>query len=215
MGMFKSQLIIAIGGATVLTSLTGCASKIQYPSYYVLNVPASVSSAGRAPALSGAVAVREFGAPPYLKGGALVYRRSGNEVDFYNYHRWAEHPGKTAAAAIAGKIQALSLFRSVSLFDGSGIPEWLLTGSIDQLEEVDQGARVSVEVALSAKLVNVRSGDVVWQGKSSKIGGIEQHSVPGVVAEMSRLMTAAIDGLVTSMQDRVAAGALAANQASK
>lgn len=207
--MNTSKLIV-LG---TLVSLAGCAGKIRYPSYYALDLPAPVSPANQpAPNQStpthGSVAVRQFDAPRFLRGGPIAYRESEDQLGFYEYHRWAEDPRHAVTAAMVRELQARGLFRSVGLFDGRESPECMITGTIEHLEEVDQGASVSIEVGLSAQLINLRTGDVLWQGASSKTATLDRRSVPGIVAEMSRNLEDAIQHLVASMQDRLSASAI-------
>src|SRR6266481_1509758 len=140
-----------------LASLTGCAGKIRYPSYYVLNVPPPLSASERPKPILGPVAVREFSAPGFLRGGPIAYRQSPDQVDFYDYHRWAEDPRREVTAAMVREMQARGIFQSVDVFDGRGSPEYLVSGTLDHLEEVDQGTNVSIEVRLSARLTNLRT----------------------------------------------------------
>jgi uncharacterized lipoprotein YmbA len=201
--MRKSKLMAAIGLVIALGTLSGCAGRIRYPSYYVLNVPAPLSTSSRSKPILGSVAVREFSAPAFLRGGPIAYRPSPEQVDFYDYHRWAEDPRRVVTAAIVREMQSRTLFQTVDLFDGRGSPECLVTGTIDHLEEVDQGTNVSIEVSLSARLTNMKTGEVLWQDRTSKTTTLDQHSVSGIVAEMSRDLTDAVYRLVSSMQDHV------------
>jgi hypothetical protein len=75
-----------------------------------------------------------------------------------------------------------------------------MMGSLDHLEEFDEKSNVSVEVGLSARIVNLRSGQVFWQGTSIKRVKVGDRSVPGVVAEMSSGLGSAVDSLVDSIQ---------------
>jgi cholesterol transport system auxiliary component len=210
--MRNSKLMLAIGPMIALSTMAGCAGKIRYPSYYVLNVPAPVLAGDQSKPILGPVALREFSAPGFLKGGAIAYRPSPEQVDFYDYHRWAEDPRRVVTSAMAREMQARRLFQSVDLFDGRGTPEYLLTGVIDHLEEVDQGSNISIEVSLSARLINLRTGDVLWQGASSKTAKVDQLSIPGIVAEMSRKVATVVEGLVSSMQDRVSAASFSVSR---
>jgi len=200
--MRKLNLILTVGLMTAIVSLAGCAGKIRYPSYYVLNVPTVVPASRPAPIL-GSVAVREFDAPRFLREGPIAYRPSAEQLDFYDYHRWAEDPRRAVTAAMVRELQGRGLFRSVDLFDGRGSPECLLTGTVDHLEEVDRGANVSIEVTLSARLLNLRTGEVLWQDTSSQTAKLDQRSVAGIVAEMSQDLASAVGHLVSSMQDRL------------
>jgi uncharacterized lipoprotein YmbA len=201
--MRNLKLILSIGLIAALGTLTGCSGKIRYPSYYVLNVPASPAASHRSEPVLGSVAVREFTAPAFLRGGPIAYRQSPEQVDFYDYHRWAEDPRRVVTAAMVREMQARGIFQSVDVFDGRGSPECVVTGTLDHLEEVDQGTNVSIEVRLSARLINLRTGEVLWQDTSSKTAKLDQRSVPGMVAEMSRDLGTAVERLVSSMQDRI------------
>jgi len=202
--MRNSKLRLTIGLMTAIVSLAACAGKIRYPSYYVLNLPTSLPVTRPTPVL-GSVAVREFSAPTFLREGPIAYRQSPEQLDFYNYHRWAEDPRRVVTAAMVREMQARGLFQSVEVFDGRGSPECLLTGTLDHLEEVDQGTNISIEVRLSARLINLRTGEVLWQDTSSKTAKLDQRSIPGMVAEMSQELAGAVEHLVSSMQDRLSA----------
>jgi uncharacterized lipoprotein YmbA len=204
--MCNSKPMFAIGLITALATLAGCAGKIRYPSYYVLNVPAPLSASDQPKLILGSVAVREFSAPAFLRGGPIAYRASLAQVDFYAYHRWAEDPRRVVTAAMVREMQARRLFQSVDVFDGRGSPQCLVTGTLDHLEEIDEGTNVSIEVSLSAQLINLQTGEVLWQDTASKTARLHQRSLPGIVAEMSRDLADAVQHLVSSMQDRVGAG---------
>ncbi len=212
--ILSTKWIGVTGLAIALIALDGCSGKIRYPSYYALNVPAPPAaigsgSAGGANPILGSVAVREFSAPESLRSGKIVYRQSLVEVDFYDYHRWADDPRRVVTAAMVREMQARGVFQSVDLFDGRGSPECLLTGSLDHLEEVDHGAEVSIEVGVSARLIDLRTGAVLWHSAASKTTRLDRRSVPGIVAEMSRDLGSAVEQLVSSMQDRLSASASA------
>jgi len=205
----KSRLVLVIAALAVLNA---CAGKVRYASYYVLNVPPPPTVADRPKPILGSVAVREFTGPEFLREGAIAYRPSPEQLDFYSYHRWAEDPRRVVTAAMAREMQARGLFQSVYVFDGRGSSEYLVTGTIDHLEEVDRGRNVSIEVALSARLINVRTSEVLWQGALSKRAKLEQHSLPGIVAEMSNEVSGIVECLVSSMQERVSHSTLSLNR---
>ena len=190
--------------AGVLVGLTGCAGKIRYPNYYVLNLPAPVPVADQRKPLPGSVAVREFRAPAFLRAGPIAFRESAEQLDFYNYHRWVVDPRSTVTNAIIQNIQARRFFQSAQLFDGRGSSDYLLTGTLDHLEEVDKGREVFVEVCVSAQLTNMRTGDVLWRDTSSETTKLDDRAVPGLVTAMSQTAESVVAHLVSSMQERLA-----------
>ena len=205
--MRRSGQAFGIGIAAVVAGLSGCA-KIRYPSYYVLTLPAPVVSTDRKPIL-GSVAVRQFTAPGYLREGPIVYRQSPDELGFYQYDRWAVDPRRAVTNAMIQSLEARGIAQSVDLYDGSLTRACLLTGGIDRLEEVDEGRVVWIEVAVSAQLTSLRTGEVLWQGSSSKRVKLDQRSIPGVVAGLSLEMGDAVGDLVSSMSQRVSAASSA------
>jgi uncharacterized lipoprotein YmbA len=204
--MRQFNFLPVIGLILAVVVLAACAG-VRYPSYYLLNPvvhPVERDVGGSFRPLPGAVAVRPFSAPGFLREGPIAYRPAPEQLNFYNFHRWAVDPRQTTTRAVVDTLRNRGLFQAVALFDGNGSPAFLLTGTLDHLEEVDSGADVSIEVGISARLVDLKSGDTLWQGSSSKNGKVGQRSVSGTVAEMSRELGSAVDALVSSLQDRVA-----------
>jgi len=199
--MLNSRLVAGLGVAAALAGLAGCA-KIRYPDYYLLNAPAPRSPSSRTPHL-GPVAVRQFASPEFLRQGAIVYRGSPERVDFYHYHRWAADPRRAVTDAMINEIRSRGAFQSVAPYDGGSNGEWIVSGTLDHLEEVDEGADVWIEVAVSAQLKSMRTGEVLWENTSTKRAKLDQRSVPGVVAAMSREMGNVVEVLVTGMLDRL------------
>jgi uncharacterized lipoprotein YmbA len=188
--------------------LGGCA-KVRYPDYYALKLPNPVSASRDSARIPASVAVREFRAPQYLRQGSIVYRPEAEQIAFYDYHRWAEDPRQSVTNTIVRELR--QVFESVELYDGRTGAQFLLTGSLDQLEEVDSERLVSVEVGISAKLQNVKTGDVVWSDTSLKTSEVNQRSLTAVVAEMSRDLSEAATQLVSSMRSRVSQNSFRAN----
>src|SRR5580700_2905963 len=149
----KSRFVALLIG---LLALGGCAG-VKYPNYYTLNIPDPVSASRRAAPISGTVVVQEFRAPAYLRQGPIVYRPEPEQIAFYDYHHWAEDPRKTVTAAIVRDLQ--QTFQSAEMYDGRGDADYLLTGSLDRLEELDDGNSVSVDAGISASLKNLKTGD--------------------------------------------------------
>ena len=170
---------------------------MRYPTYYALHLPS-------APALPAAaqghasLAIREFRSPDYLRQGPLVYRASTEQIGFYDYHRWATDPREFVTSAITDRLRAGGTFADVKVYDGRSSADYILTGRLEKLEEVDYEGGVKVEVALSAQMIEVRTGAQVWANAVSEIGKVDQRNVPAVVSEMSNAMDRAMDKLLLS-----------------
>ena len=179
-------------------ALTGCAGKIKYPTYYTLNLPAPPDPPAPE-SVRTAIAVREFQAPGYLRQGPIVYRTTPEEIGYYEYHRWAEDPRTLVTSAVIDHLRAGGQFSTVSSYDGRPSMDYIFSGKLEKLEEVDYEAGVKVEVVISAQITKVKSGATVWNNSVSEVGPVSQRSVPGVVAQMNRTTQIAIDKLLSTM----------------
>src|SRR5258708_2024489 len=173
-------------------------AKIRYPSYYTLPVPA-VSDPPAGPDVHASLAVREFRSPGYLRQGPLVYRVSAEQIGFYDYHRWAADPRQFVTTAIADRLRASGNFADVTVYDGRSHSDYIITGRLEKLEEVDYEGGVKVEVALSAQMTDVHTGATVWANSVSDVENVAQRNVPGVVSEMSHTMDRTIKKLLSSI----------------
>jgi len=203
--MRKSTIAALVIG---VIALGGCA-KLRYPDYYALKLPNPVSASRDSPRIPASVAVREFRAPHYLRQGSIVYRPESEQIAFYDYHRWAEDPRQSVTTTIVRELK--QVFESVDFYDGHTSAGFLFTGSLNHLEEVDSERSVSVEVEISGKLQNVKTGNVMWSDTSFKTSQVNQSSLPAVVAEMSRDLSEAATQLVSSMRRQVSESSFRAN----
>jgi len=181
----------------ISTTFLACVGKVRYPTYYALHLPS-------APALPAAaqghasLAIREFRSPDYLRQGPLVYRASTEQIGFYDYHRCATDPREFVTSAITDRLRAGGTFAAVKVYDGRSTADYILGGRLEKLEEVDYEGGVKVEIALSAQMIEVRTGAQVWANAVSEIGKVDQRNVPAVVSEMSNAMDRAMDKLLLS-----------------
>ena len=201
MNRAKLATVVSLTGITVI--FTGCGARIHYPNYYVLNLPPPAPQPSQSQPTPGSAAVRQFSAPRFLRAGSIVYRQSPEQLGFYNYNRWAIDPRSAVTSAFLRNVDYLGIFQSVHLFDGGATTDYLITGALDHLEEVDRGPQVFVNVSIGARLMNVRTGDVVWSDVSSQTSSLKDHEMPALVAGMSQAANQAITRLVSSMQERL------------
>ena len=188
-----------------LVMLTGCMGRVRHPNYYTLNLPAPPDPPAAENA-HGTIAIREFRAPAYLRQGAIVYKTSPEQIGFYAYHRWAVDPRDFVTTSIIERLSASGAFAHVHAYDGSRASDFLLSGRLEKLEEIDYQGGVKVEVAISAEMSIVATGAIVWSNAVSEIGDVNTRDVPAVVSGMNRTMQGAIEKLVTPLSAGWAAG---------
>jgi ABC-type uncharacterized transport system auxiliary subunit len=185
-----------------LVILVGCGS-VRYPKYYTLNLPAPPDPPPVAN-VHAAVAIREFSAPAYLRQGAIVYKPSPEQIDFYAYHRWAINPREFVTTSVIDRLRANGDFAHVKPYDGRPDTQYVLSGRLEKLEELDYAGGIKVQVAISAQMTNLATGLTVWTSAVSEVGDVNKRDVPAVVSEMNHTMERAITKLLSSMPADVA-----------
>ena len=181
----------------------GCGGTIPKTNYYVLSLPAPAPQT-REPAPY-AVAVMPFRAPDQLEQDRIVYRPSPVEIDFYEYHRWAERPAAAVTAALVARLRTARLFSSVSGY-GKARPDFLVRGRLDRFEEIDSPEGVTIRVELTTELVDAKTLKTLWNGSAGHTGPVTHGEVKALVTEISRgvdaclaQITSALDSFVRSL----------------
>jgi ABC-type uncharacterized transport system auxiliary subunit len=192
----KTSLAMTLVVLSTIAALTGCAGKMRRTSYYTLNLPVPPDPPAAEKAYT-TVAIREFRAPAYLKQGAIVYKPAPEQIGFYAYHRWATDPCQFVTDSIIARLGATGTFSHVKHYDGQPDVDYLVSGRLEKLEEIDYEGGVRVEVAVSAQMTKLDTGTIVWSKAVSEVGEVKQHDVPAVVSEMSHTMELAIEKLLT------------------
>ncbi|HXM10796.1 MAG TPA: ABC-type transport auxiliary lipoprotein family protein [Terriglobales bacterium] len=184
---------------------------MRYPNYYTLNLPAPPDPPAPEKAHA-TLAIREFRASDYLHQGAIVYKTSPEQIGFYAYHRWAMPPRDFVTNAIIERLRASGVFAHVQSYDGNRDVDYVLSGRLEKLEELDYQGSVKVQVALSAEMTSIATGAIVWSNAVSEIGDVNKRDMPAVVSEMNRTMERAIEKLLTPMPADVVTGSTAAKR---
>src|SRR5581483_11832137 len=183
--------------------LTGCGS-VRNPTSYVLNFPPPAQrTASNAPL--GAIAIRELRCPDYLCEGRIVYRPTTEEVGFYDNHRWAMNPRQAISQYFQEYLRGQSLFKSVTLHESGSDARYVLSGSIERFEEVDEGREVHAVCTISAQLLDTRARSVVWSRTASERVSVEKRDMAGVVGSLSAAARTVTERLLKSMTEQLTA----------
>jgi ABC-type uncharacterized transport system auxiliary subunit len=192
----KMRLIAISSVLTALIILAGCGGAVKYPKYYTMDVPPPPDPPAQGN-IRATLAVREFRSPEYLHQGAIVYKTSPEQIGLYNYHRWATDPRELVTDAVVDRLRASGNFTQVKPYDGRSDIDYVLSGRLEKLEEIDYEGGVKVEVAISAQMVQLSTGSAVWTNSVDEVGQVDKRDVPAVVSAMNRMMEKAIEKLLT------------------
>src|ERR1700751_1302517 len=207
----KKTVTTIVFSIAALVILSSCGGRVRYPNYYTLNLPAPPDPPP-AENVHATVAIREFRAPAYLRQGAIVYKPSPEQIGFYAYHRWAINPCEFVTNSVIERLRASGDFASVKPYDGRPDIDYIVSGRLEKLEEVDYEGGVKVEVAISAQMTNLATGATVWSNAVSRGGDVHKRDIPAVVSEMNRTMERAIEKLLSPLPTDVAPGPTAAKR---
>lgn len=187
---------------TLMLLITGCVGKVRYSTYYTLALAPAMKPDVSTPHWRAAVAVRRFETPMYLRQGRIVYRETPDQIGFYEYHRWAADPGAAVTTAFIESLRSANTFSTVAPYDGQDRPEYLIAGRLERLDEIDYGDGIRVEAKLSAVLMNLRTGSIVWSGDATETSNVTRRDLNAVVAEMSLALQGSINGLLSNMEQQ-------------
>jgi ABC-type uncharacterized transport system auxiliary subunit len=207
----KTHAMAVLLALTALLTLAGCGGAVKYPNYYTLHVqppPDPPVQEG----VHASLAIREFRSPTYLHQGSIVYKTSPEQVGFYNYDRWAVDPREFVTNAVSDRLRASGSFRQVKPYDGRSDVDYILSGRLEKLEELDYEGGVKVEVEISAQMTSLATGVTVWTNVVSETGNVNKRDVAAVVSEMSRTMDRAIERLLTPVPTGVTAASTSASR---
>jgi ABC-type uncharacterized transport system auxiliary subunit len=165
--------------------------------YYKLEIPPAPTPAG--PSAPVPLRVEPFRANNLVRQDRIVYRPSPVEVGFYEYHRWAVPPNDTVTKALADQLTSRHVFQSVEISDGAEKPDYVLRGSIEQLQEVDYKGAVKVQVSISAELEDPVRREKIWSSTASSECLVAKSDVQAVVAAMGQASQQSIARLVTDV----------------
>jgi ABC-type uncharacterized transport system auxiliary subunit len=183
--------------------LAGCGSERVPPTtYYKLDIPPAPTAGG--PSTPVSLRIEPLRTANLLRQDRIVYRPSPVEVGYYEYHRWAEPPNDSVTKALADQLIKRRVFQSVKISDTGEKGDYVLTGSIDRLQEVDYGGGVKAQVTISLALEDPQ-GQTIWSGAASSERIVANRDVQGVVVAMGQASQQSIARLTTDVTKAVQA----------
>jgi ABC-type uncharacterized transport system auxiliary subunit len=185
------RLAVAVLG---LVALAACGGKVPPTSYYVLDLPAPEAKPPNT--LPYTAVIMPFRTSEMLVQDRIIYRESPSQVGFYEYHRWAEDPSTTIVRSMLNQLRAKGAFDRVVPFEGRTKVDYVVRGRLERLEEIDYGGGVSVQVKVSAQLVDASTNRPVWSDVSEATSPVTTAEVRTVVEQMSSAVSSAVSRLV-------------------
>lgn len=187
--------------ALLVLGVSACGSAPRTYHYTVNFVPAASGSATLARSQVGVAQPR---ASHLLRQDRIVYFTSDKEMDFYQYHRWAEPPVFMVQSMLIRQLRAAGLFDNIVPYRAQKGLDYVLQGRLLAMEEVDTTAEVTARFALELELVRDEDKHVVWTGRHACERPVGTKTVAAVVETMSGCVQESLDALTRSLGGAVA-----------
>lgn len=169
--------------------------------YYRLHYP--IPESGPSSAAAGALAVERFRAGQLLRQDRIVYSTAEQQLNYYQYHRWADDPATMISQLVVRELASRHSFKDVLYGHPASEPDYTLRGRLIALEELDRSPTVSVRVVLEGELVKTKTGAVIWSGRAERERPVPRKEVPSVVEEMNQAVREAIGQLADAVTQAV------------
>lgn len=95
----------------------------------------------------------------------IVYRYDPFRFKYYNFKYWLAKPQQMIRELFYRHIKHVNLFSDVTLVFQRQVPDYVLEGMIDAIEEYDSGDIWYSHLAMSLRLVRYSDREVLWSHK--------------------------------------------------
>ena len=186
-------------GALVLMALAGLAcGKAPRTNFYAINFPAAPRAS--LPLGETQVGVELPRASHLLRQDRIVYFTNQNQLNFYQYHRWAEPPVFMVQSLLIRQLRGTGLFDHVVPYRAQKGLDYVLRGHLLAMEEVDAPTEVTARFALELELVRQKDAQVVWTGHAARERPVSAKTVGALVEAMSGCVQESLDELGVSLR---------------
>jgi len=169
--------------------------------YYTMDLPHTASS--QRGALGCTITVHRFRADLILMDERILYREGSDEVNFYEYHRWASPPADLATDFFIHRLKDSGAYARVSRHNERAPSDLTLRGQLHRFEEVDRGKEVFASVSLELELIDAKAGASIWRGEAECTRPLASRDLSGVVHGIGGCLEETASKLLSSMQEKV------------
>lgn len=184
--------------------LAGCAGSAPASRYYVLAPPMAEKAPASTRAVDGLrLGVETFAVDPPYDQPRLVYRvgRDAGEIGFYQHHRWASSPGRLVTTGLVAGLRDLDGLASVEPSSLTGTYDWVLTGRVVALEELDLPGRHIARIRVDLELHDVEVDAILWADMvETEIEG-QAADASDIMAQMRRAFAALVVDVRTGVEE--------------
>jgi len=161
----------------------GCWGSVPVSRFYVIEY--DVEPLDVNPPLDLVLGVEPFSTRPLYRDRRIAYRTSQHTVVYYPYCYWAAGPGELVADQLADHLRKTRLLRAVEIAPYGASPDWILSGHVQQFEEVTRGGKALARLELSVRLESVADRQILREELLEIEKPLSARSPEHVAAAMS------------------------------
>ena len=190
----------------VVVCLCGCGT-VPEPRYYTLDRIASGGTSDAPTEVSHGstdtlvLKVERLAVPDPYADRRIVFRPTGKEVGFWDFHMWAQPLDRMVTARVAGDLEKTGVFGKIDSFPYTWEkPDLVLRGVILAFEEIDRDDGWYGRVKLFLEMADSATGDVIWSGKLDVEKKADRKAPVAVVEALSLALDEAVARAVSGMK---------------
>ena len=176
----------------LVTCVTGCISRGK-PSpmidYFVFEYSPPTRSA--LTSIDQVVKVERFSVAKAFNSATMVYRPAPYKMDTYGSSRWMVNPGDMVSDYLLRDMRSSGLFRGVLSFRDYEDARFLLSGSVEEIVEVDEDTDRKAVLSLTITLLDLSQGGaqrLMYQKKYHSSESIQEKPPVGFARAASACM---------------------------
>jgi ABC-type uncharacterized transport system auxiliary subunit len=193
--------VIALLAALPLLVM-GCGGTVPESRFYMLHYEVAPERVEQPIDL--VLGVEPFSTQPLYRDRRIVYRVSENEVVYYPYRYWAAPPGELVADQLANHIRQVGLVRALEMAPFGRSPEWLLSGHVQEFDEVELEAGGAARLELIVRLESVTDRRILREETLAVEKPLAERSPDRVAEAMSAAVREAGERILDLIREEAA-----------
>ena len=127
--------------------------------------------------------IRKFTVSKPYDQDRIVLRTKSNEISYYYYHKWAETPSTSITFFVRDKIKDADLFSAFDFLLYDVPVNYVVMGTVNQIERVDLNDNSSVHLKMKLELVEKETGMAVVEHSFDRYSPINQNTSMNLFAQ--------------------------------
>lgn len=177
-------------------ALAGCGSLgPQEPQrYYVLDAAPAKAAAATTPRAS-ALLVAPTTASSFYETQEIVYSRAPGVRAYYQYHTWAERPGRRMTELLVMRLERAGLFKTVASAVSGVQGSLVLNTHLAEFYYDAVTSPGSVKVTITVELMDSGRRELLARRTFDRSAAVATYDAPGAVQAFSSAVAAILDDI--------------------